>query len=286
MNKKALEMKNNPANLPELEINRQRVRRPLYKRSKSHRVIKKEPFLVPGPASYDIRGNIELGKGFTFKGRYKINEMKDKYAPGYVSLKSDFDSILDKPKFGFKKSFAPRFKEPKIEEPGDYTSITKKFEEMNSQRLDKLGEKIDRIKDRDRRHDMVRQRKEEIEEMKMRKYEDYLFNEINYVQVEENAPKYSMLGKSDKGFLNIQENYDDPTKLYGLEQSVSYLSKNLTKNLNPIPDLTVFKPNLPSYSIPKGERFVPDKILNVPGPGIYYEMTNGYDDKPGSKKQL
>ena len=64
-----------------------------------------------------------------------------------------------------------------------------------------------------------------------------------------------MKGRYDKGFLASPDNFDDPTKLHGLEQSVSYLSKNLTKNLNPLPNYNVVKANLPSFSIPKADRF-------------------------------
>ena len=83
----------------------------------------------------------------------------------------------------------------------------------------------------------------------------------------------------------MQENFDDPSKLHGLEQSVSYLSKNLTKNLNQLPNYSSVKQNLPSYSIPKAYRFEEEKGDKLPGPmsyfqDKYYEM----ESKPGSNK--
>lgn len=96
-----------------------------------------------------------------------------------------------------------------------------------------------------------------------------------------------MKGRYEKGFLSVQENYDDPGKLHELKQSVSYLSKNLTKSLNPLPDYNTVKPNLPSYSIPKGLRFEQDKILETPGPSEYFHnQLTELQTKPGSVKQL
>jgi hypothetical protein len=96
-----------------------------------------------------------------------------------------------------------------------------------------------------------------------------------------------MKGRYDKGFLSIQENYDDANNLHGLEQSVSYLSKNLTKNLNPLPKYAAVKPNLPSYSIPQGQRFEYEKQIKAPGPDAYFEdMYYDIERKPGPDNKL
>ena len=94
-----------------------------------------------------------------------------------------------------------------------------------------------------------------------------------------------MGAKFEKGFLGGQDNFDDPGKLHGLEQSVSYLSKNLTKNLNPLPNYSNIKPNLPSYSIPVADRFQSGTLDKAPGPYSYYPNYNILDNKPGSHKQ-
>jgi hypothetical protein len=83
--------------------------------------------------------------------------------------------------------------------------------------------------------------------------------------------------------LGVQDNFDDPSKLHGLEQSVSYLSKNLTKNLNPLPNYNTIKTNLPSFSIPKADRFQIESDFKRPGPNSYFPQEN--PDKPGSYKQ-
>jgi hypothetical protein len=61
---------------------------------------------------------------------------------------------------------------------------------------------------------------------------------------------------------------------------VSYLSKNLTKNLNPLPDYNTVKPHLPSYSIPKSQRFVDESTMEIPGPNSYFKGSypNHFDD--------
>jgi hypothetical protein len=97
-----------------------------------------------------------------------------------------------------------------------------------------------------------------------------------------------MKGRYDKGFLGIQESYDDPNRLHGLEQSVSYLSKNLTKNLNPLPKYATIKPNFPAYSIPQAYRFEQDQISQTPGPNSYYNMDSyiELERKPGPYNKL
>ena len=76
-----------------------------------------------------------------------------------------------------------------------------------------------------------------------------------------------MRGRYDKGFLgNID---DDNNKMYGLDNSVSYLSKNLSKEINALPNYGVVKENLPSFSIPKAKRFESERLEKMPGPGAY-----------------
>jgi hypothetical protein len=76
-----------------------------------------------------------------------------------------------------------------------------------------------------------------------------------------------MRGRYDKGFLgNIQE---DSNKMYGLDNSVSYLSKNLSKEMNALPNYSVVKENLPSFSISKAKRFESERLEKMPGPGAY-----------------
>ena len=63
---------------------------------------------------------------------------------------------------------------------------------------------------------------------------------------------------------------DEASRVYGLEQSVTYLSKNITKSLNPLPDYSVGKPNAPVFSIPRSERFEIEKGYDIPAPDRYF----------------
>jgi hypothetical protein len=64
---------------------------------------------------------------------------------------------------------------------------------------------------------------------------------------------------------------DESSKVYGLEQSVTYLSKNITKSLNPLPDYSIGKPNAPTFSIPRSDRFNIEKGYDLPGPDNYFK---------------
>lgn len=81
--------------------------------------------------------------------------------------------------------------------------------------------------------------------------------------------------------MGIKENYEESGKSYGLEQSVSYLSKNINKSLNPLPDYSVGKSNLPAFSFSRGERFLFDRNSTNPAPDCYYteELTCLKDKK-------
>ncbi len=63
---------------------------------------------------------------------------------------------------------------------------------------------------------------------------------------------------------------DDSSKVYGLEQSVTYLSKNISKTLNPLPDYSIGKANAPIFSIPRSERFGIEKGYDIPAPDSYF----------------
>jgi hypothetical protein len=70
------------------------------KRAKSHKITKVEKFEVPGPASYDIRGKVDISRGYTFGGKYNLNS-KNNYAPGYLYLESDIEFMMKQPKFAY-----------------------------------------------------------------------------------------------------------------------------------------------------------------------------------------
>ena len=97
-------------------------------------------------------------------------------------------------------------------------------------------------------------------------------NKDMWYLVEDSSPEvkyilknqFTIKGKYDKGFLNAQENYDDPGKMYGLEGSVSSLAKKVAKGLNPLPKYNSVKPTLPFYSFSEAARFKEEPMQYVP----------------------
>ena len=71
---------------------------------------------------------------------------------------------------------------------------------------------------------------------------------MNYNQIEDKAPSYSLKGRLDIGLFDIKEDYDDPTKLLGFEGSTSIVNQKL-------PDFNVNKETFPRFIMPKSERF-------------------------------
>jgi hypothetical protein len=63
---------------------------------------------------------------------------------------------------------------------------------------------------------------------------------------------------------------DDLNKAYGLEQSVNFISKSLSKNFNSSPDYCIGKESPAKYSFPLDDRFRSPKSVNSPGPNIYF----------------
>jgi hypothetical protein len=176
-------------------------------RARSHRHVKKEPFIVPGPASYDIRGKIDISKGYTFGGRYQIQD-KNNYCPGYLYLESDIDQMLKRPKYAANKSFAPRFKDQPIVIPGDAKEIEDKLRYMQENKLNELSKNNVKMREWERKREEAMIRKEEKDEMQYRKLEEGIYKKeekvrqrriakglrplepdtIYYNQVEETAP--------------------------------------------------------------------------------------------------
>jgi hypothetical protein len=71
---------------------------------------------------------------------------------------------------------------------------------------------------------------------------------------------------------------DDSAKVYGLEQSVNFLSKSIGKNLNPLPDYDVGKESSAKFSFSKDNRFKDKNNSDLPGPNIYfYEKEEHYN---------
>ena len=55
-----------------------------------------------------------------------------------------------------------------------------------------------------------------------------------------------------------------------MEQSVTFLSKSIGKNLNPLPDYGIGKQSSAQYSFSKDDRFKGAKNTDLPGPNVYF----------------
>ena len=82
-------------------------------------------------------------KGWTMGMKYNYNPNKNKDDPEFPKLKSDFDRIVDSPKYAEIKYTAPRFKEEKIVKP----SKDEKFFDDSEER-----QKIKNIRERSERN--------------------------------------------------------------------------------------------------------------------------------------
>jgi hypothetical protein len=81
---------------------------------------------------------------------------------------------------------------------------------------------------------------------------------------------------------------EDSGNLYGIDQSVSYLSNNLNNGIYPIPNYANIRANLPSFSIPKAQRFTGESLHSIPGPGAYSpidDLLNIYEEHKTTKKE-
>jgi hypothetical protein len=95
-----------------------------------------------------------------------------------------------------------------------------------------------------------------------------------------------MGAKLEKGLFN-QENEDDIGRLYGLEQSISQLSRKIDDKVNDLPDHNIIKPKILSYTMQRSKRFSEEyKEARQPGPMSYFiNDKSELQNKPGSKMQ-
>jgi len=79
---------------------------------------------------------------------------------------------------------------------------------------------------------------------------------VNYNFAYEGSPSYTLSGILDKA--NI-DRYEDPNKIFSLEQSVNMLSKNIQTSLQPLPNFNCGKMNSPNIKFGRSERFEKEK---------------------------
>ena len=253
----------------------------------------------PAPYLIDIRENIlNPQKGRSILERFKIVDKKEK-APEFQKLKDEFEKIAEnvsnfRPSFGERFPSAEKIRQKKEKEEKDFEEYEKKKEEKrrrweknkeNSERIMKIRIlKDDRREKLNKHNELLKSeqiKREAIKELRreiliQKGYGDpNIINPINYSQVEESAPKYSI-----KGRYEIHEvRNDDPGNIFlGADMEKLNLIKEAQKN-GPSPNFNYIKPKLPRVIFNKAERFprqknqYEDNVLLF-GDGIFHPNTH------------
>ena len=227
-------------------------------------LLKKEKEKNYIPPLYDIRGDLlNPKKGAIILGRREYKEKETNNAP-FIYFKTDFDKILDKQKEGI-ISYVPRYKEnilKDIKEKPKKIFDESKFEKYkenrnNSERNLNIIDFITNCKLRKERHDdIMKSIKENNEEYQKALFRQYYRNKseemekfppsINYNQVEEKSPSYTIKGRYENKKLAINN-----SNYFSTNGKKIYLdSENLSN-----PDINAIKWKFPSFSFGNEERF-------------------------------
>ena len=249
---------------------------------------------IPTYTLYDVRTKYDPNKGWSMGMKYNYNPNKNKDDPEFPKLKSDFDRIVDAPKYAEIKYTAPRFKEEKIFQPSE--DLKPYDDEEYKEKIAMIKEKGERatnlksfLDERRYKKEKVmenklkieEERKEELEDLKARipktgtNSNEYGYNgdivDINYNLVEDASPNYTMKGRYNHGSIfDVADNYsvvnndddDEENKIGSNGKPIQ--DEEYKKNL-PVPQYDVVKPSMPTYSFNKAKRFY-DKPLYQPSP--------------------
>ena len=221
---------------------------------------------------YTPMSSISTNKGFTF-GHKSSNQIVKQDYPDFPLFKDDFEKlILKNKKINFVKQKGQRFPEYKPEEVGDSSHIMenqKKFElNRNLIRTSKInGFLMDRKNKREevlqRKKELSENQENELKEQIMKQYKtdsNYLIREINYSQVENASPKFTMRDKYEFGSIfqydKQTHNNDDSNNQFGYS---TLFNPDISTKLSTInlenPDFSVIRPKYPVYSFSKSKRF-------------------------------
>ena len=213
---------------------------------------------------------ISTNKGFTF-GHKSSNEIIKQDYPNFPLFKDDFEKLLLKnKKINFVKQKGKRFPDYKTDEIGDSSYIMEaqtKFEKNRN--LIKSNKINPFLIDRKNKREEVLQKKKELHEIQenelkeqiLKQYKtdsNYLIREINYSQVENASPKYTMRDKYEFGsiFQYDKQNNDDANNQFGYSTLFNPDISTKSSNINlENPDFAVIRPKYPVYSFSKSKRF-------------------------------
>ena len=206
------------------------------------------------PNMYDIRGNMlnpNIGKSITSRKPIKINNNNN---AEFLYIKGDFDKINKKEYSG---NYSPRIRDLVIK---NNTSPIKevdenKFEkykynrENNNEKLNNLNLFLNEELIRKQRHENNMKEIKEIEE------EHYNFLYQKYYKNSKPIPDYNYI-KNRSPIYSIQGKHEKKQKLselYGMSIPIDKNENDIEYIINP--NFNYLKPNLPSYSFGKQERF-------------------------------
>ena len=243
----------------------------IYSNNKKHlknlkKIVKTQSY-SPGPNSYDTRGNLlNLNKGKTIVGKreYSFNNKND--VP-FTNFKSTFDIIMEKQN-NIKRSFHERFpvvtKEPILKEKYNDEKRWKKWE-LNKNKTKNIKFELFKKEREDflNKHKELSKKIKEKKNEKIQKIKHYLqkkgqsigssYDSINYNQIEEKSPSYSMIGRH----YPKEKNDDDENEgMSNGNKETSLIEKNKTL----YPNYFLGKDNFPSFSFTKSERFPQQKV--------------------------
>ena len=281
-------------NQQEIMLKRQEMSHPktALARENKKALLKKD---IPNYTLYDITTKHDPNKGWSMGMKYTYNPNKNKDDPDFPNLKSEFEKIVNNPKYAEIKYTAPRFKEEKIVKPSKDEKFYDDSEERNriktirerSERNLKIKKFLNSQKDK---MEKVQENKEKLKEAREMELEDLKerimkpgyggydqevpnvdYVDINYKLVEEASPNYTMKGRYKHGSIfDMPDNYsevnnEDDEEENKIGSNGKPIQDEEYKKSLPVPQYNVVKPSLPTYSFSKANRFH-SKPLYQPSP--------------------
>jgi hypothetical protein len=250
---------------------------------------------LPKYTLYDITTKHDPNKGWTMGMKYTYNPNKNKDDPDFPNLKSEFEKIVNHPKYAEIKYTAPRFKEEKIVKPSKDEKFFDDSEER--QKIKNIRERSERnmkikkfLIDQKKNAEKVKENKKNLQEAREMELEelkeqiikprngeydsgganlDYI--DINYKLVEEASPNYTMKGRYNHGSIfDMPDNYslinnEDDDEENKIGSNGKPIQDEEYKKSLPVPQYNAVKPALPTYSFSKAARFY-SKPLYQPSP--------------------
>ena len=210
------------------------------------------------PQNYYINNK----KGFTFGQKLEQKQLIN--SPQFPDFTDDFEKIVQKNKNCKKIIGSNRFKDIKSYLVGDSSSVMEKQKLYELKRLNfRKNEMSEFFEDRKSKTNnvyknkkkLIRNEKKELKQQIQKLYKtsnDYFSRIINYSQVEESSPQYTIKGKCN---YHIKSDSSDNilTNFNAFLTQVKISSRNKKNFENS--DISIVKPSFPAFSFGNAERF-------------------------------